>query len=87
MQKEIKYLVFILFISIFIFFTVKYYFSDENKKHSHRANINIDDKILINFKDLPILEDDTKNNIEYLQQTNIKKKKKYNFWELIENNE
>ena len=33
MLKEIKYLVLIAIISIFIFFTGKYYFSDENIKH------------------------------------------------------
>ena len=46
MFKEIKYLIFILITSLFIFFTVKYYFSDANKK-----------------------------------------KKKFNFWKLLENNE
>ena len=36
---------------------------------------------------LPILEDDTKNIIEYVEQTTNKKKKKFNFWKLLENNE
>ena len=34
MLKEIKYLIFILVILLFIFFTGKYYFSDEHKKKS-----------------------------------------------------
>ena len=37
MFKEIKYLIFIFVISFFIFFTVKYYFSDTNKKKSYRS--------------------------------------------------
>ena len=35
--------------------------------------------------DLPILENDTENIIEYVNQTNKKKKKKFNFWKLLEN--
>ena len=30
MWKEVKYVIFIVVISSFLFFTVKYYFSDEN---------------------------------------------------------
>ncbi len=41
----------------------------------------------MNLKNLPILEDDTNNSIQYLEETNIIKKKKYNFWKLIEKNE
>ena len=74
-------------ISLFIFFTVKYYFSDTNKKKSFRSFNSIDEKIKIYSKKLPILDDDTKNIIEYVEQTNNKKKKKFNFWKLLENNE
>jgi len=87
MLKEIKYLIFALIISLFIFFTVKYYFSDDNKKKSYRSLNYIDKKIEIYSKKIPILENDTKNIIEYVEQTNIKKKKKFNFWKLLENNE
>jgi len=31
------------------------------------------------------LENDTQNVIEYVKQTNKKKKKKFNFWKLLEN--
>ena len=34
-----------------------------------------------------IIEDDTKNIIEYVEQSNNKKKKKFNFWKLLETNE
>ena len=87
MFKEIKYLIFLLIISLFIFFTAKYYFSDANKKKSFRSFNNIDEKINVYSKKLPILDDDTKNIIEYVEQTNNKKKKKFNFWKLLENNE
>ena len=36
---------------------------------------------------IPFLEDDTKNIIEYVEQSNNKKKKKFNFWKLLESNE
>ena len=85
MLKEIKYLIFIVIITLFIFFTGKYYFSDENIKKSYRSYKNINEKIKIYSKDLPILENDTKNVIEYIKQTNEKKKKKFNFWKLLEN--
>ena len=85
MLKEIKYLIFITIISLFLFFTGKYYFSDENIKKSYRTYKNIDEKIKVYSKDLPILENDTQDIIEYVKLTNKKKKKKFNFWKLLEN--
>ena len=85
MLKEIRYLMFIVVILMFIFSTGKYYFSDENIKKSYRSYKNIDEKIKIYLKDLPILENDTQDIIEYVNQTNKKKKKKFNFWKLLEN--
>ena len=85
MLKEIKYLVFIVIITIFIFFTGRYYFSDENIKNSYRSYKNIDEKVKIYSKNLPLLKNDTENIIEYVKQTDKKKKKKFNFWKLLEN--
>ena len=85
MLKEIKYLIFIVIISLFLFFTGKYYFSDENIKNSYRSYKNIDEKVKIYSKNLPLLKNDTENIIEYVKQTDKKKKKKFNFWNLLEN--
>ena len=85
MLKEIKYLIFIIIIVLFIFFTGKYYFSNENIKNSYRSYKNIDQKIKDYSKNLPILKNDTENVIEYVKQTDKKKKKKFNFWKLLEN--
>ena len=85
MLKEIKYLIFIVIILLFLFFTGKYYFSDENIKKSYRSQKNIDEKIKTYVKNLPILENDTNNIIEYVKQSDKKKKKKFNFWKLLEN--
>ncbi len=87
MLKEIKYLVFILIIFLFMFFTIKYYFSDTNKKNSYRSLNTINERINIFAEKLPILEDDTSNIIEYAEQSKGKKKKKFNFWKLLESNE
>ena len=85
MIKEIKYLIYIVIILLFLFFTGKHYFSEENIRKSYRSHNNIDEKIKIYSNDLPTLENDTKNVIEYVKQTNKKKKKKFNFWKLLEN--
>ena len=85
MLKEIKYLIFIVIISLFLFFTGKYYFSDENIKNSYRSYKNIYEKVKIYSKNLPLLKNDTENIIEYVKQTDKKKKKKFNFWKLLEN--
>ena len=85
MLKEMKYLIFIIVISVFIFFTGRYYFSDENLKNSYRSFKNNDEKIKLYSENLPVLENDTQDIIEYVKQTNKDKKKKFNFWKLLEN--
>ena len=85
MLKEIKYLIFIVVIALFIFLTGRYYFSDENQKKSYRSYKNNDEKIKLYSKNLPILENDTQNIIEYVKHKSKKKKKKFNFWKLLDN--
>ena len=87
MLKEIKYLIFIFVICLFVFFTGRFYFSDTNKKNSFRSLSNIDKKIDIYSEKLPVLDDNTKDIIEYVEQSTNKKKKKFNFWKLLETNE
>jgi len=87
MFKEIKNLIFIFIICLFLFLTVKYYFSDINKKNSNRSLGSIEEKINTYAEKLPILKNDTNNIIEYVEQSNNKKKKKFNFWKLLESNE
>ena len=84
MIKELKYLTYVIFISIFLFLTIKYYLSDNNKKKSYRSFNLINEKIELFSNQLPILENNTKNIIEYVENTKNKKKKKYNFWKLLE---
>ena len=85
MLKELKYLLFLIVIVLFFFLSFKYYFSNENIKNSYRSYKNIDEKIKVYSENLPLLKNDTENIIEYVKQTDKKKKKKFNFWKLLEN--
>ena len=84
MIKEIKNIIYICSILLFLFLTAKYYYSDDHKKKSYRSLQNIELKINEFAKKLPVLEDDTKDIIEYVDQSNEKKKKKFNFWKLLD---
>jgi hypothetical protein len=87
MIKELKYLFFIIIISLFILFTLKYYFSDDNKKKSYRSLSTLNKKIYAYTKNLPLLKSDTNNIVEYVENTGTNNKKKYNFWKLLINDE
>ena len=87
MFKEIKYLIFIIVIILFIILVGRHYFSDSNKKNSFRSLNNIEKKIDSFAEKLPILKNDTKNIIEYVEKSNSNKKKKFNFWKLLDSNE
>ena len=84
MLKEMRYLIFSLIIAFFLFFIGKYYFSNDNKKNSYRSINNINKKIDIYSEKLPVLEDNTKDIIQYVEKSNNNKKKKFNFWKLLE---
>jgi hypothetical protein len=87
MIKELKYFLFVLTIFIFFFSIGKYYFSDQNKKNSHRSINKLEQQIDKFTDNLVILKNDTKNIIEYMENDNNKEKKKYYFWELLSNND
>ena len=85
MLKELKYLLHLLTIFIFFFILLKFYLSDSYEKKLYRSLNNYDEVIKKYSKNLPLLENDTKNVIEYVDNNTDKSKKKYNFWKLIEN--
>ena len=84
MIKEIKYLFYLVVLSIFIFLVINYYFSDYYEKKSNRKISNFLDNFNSKNIDLPIIKSDTKNIIEYKinsdQMINTKQRK---FWDLI----
>ena len=85
MFKELKYVLYVIVIFVFIFLTGKFYFSDENEKNYYRSFNNINKKINIYSSNLPLLKNDTDNVIEYVENKVSKDKKKYRFWKLLEN--
>ncbi len=85
MFKELKYVLYVIVIFLFIFLTGKYYFSDENKKNFYRSFNNINEKINIYSSSLPLLKNNTNNVVEYVKNNTSKDNKKYRFWKLIEN--
>ena len=83
MKNELKYLFYVVIILGFIIFVGNYYFSDKNKKNSYRATKIYDGEILKFSNNLVILKNDTKNIIEYVENSLDQDKKKYKFWELL----
>jgi len=75
-----------LVIFIFSFLSLKFYFSDDNKKNSYRSLKLVDDKIIIYSQNLIMIKNNTNNIVEYVEKTIDKNKNNYNFWNLISNN-
>ena len=87
MLKELKYLLYLLVITLFFFLSLKYYFSDDNKKNSYRSYKQVDEKNTMYSQNIISLKNDTIDIVEYVEKTIDKNKKNYNFWKLINNNE
>ena len=87
MIKELKYLFFILIISLFIFLSLKYYLSDKNKKNSYRSFKSNNEKIINYSSNLIMLKNNTYGAVEYVEKTINNNKKNYNFWKLINESE
>ena len=87
MLKELKYLLYLLVITLFFFLSLKYYFSNDNKKNSYRSFKQLDEKITMYSQNIILLKSDTIDIVEYVEKTIDKNKKNYNFWKLISNNE
>ena len=85
MLKEIKYFIFLFIIVFFIFFSVKYYISNENIKKTFRNLSSIDKNISVHKSKLPILSNDTNDVVKYLNNDESTNKKKYSFWDLFKN--
>ena len=83
MLKEIKYFIFFLVIILFIFFSIKYYISDDNIKKTFRNLSLIDKNISVYESKLPIISNDTDDIVKYLNNDESTNKKKYSFWNLL----
>jgi len=87
MLKELKYILYLFLITLFFFLSLKYYFSDKNKKNSYRSYKQVVEKNNMYSQNIILLKSDTINIVEYVEKTIDKNKKNYNFWKLINNNE
>ena len=85
MIKELKYLFFLIVIILFLFFSLRYYFSDQNNKNSYRSLSNVDKSIEKTKNNLTFLKNNTENIIEFVEYKKNKKTKKYSFWKLLYN--
>ena len=77
---------FFLIISlIYFFFIFNYYFSEKNVKDINMNRSNFKTNLSNNITELPILENDTNNIIEFNSSfsNDIKNKKPRNFWNLF----
>ncbi len=85
MLKELKYLLFLFVIILITLVSLKYYFSDDNKKNSYRSLNLINEKIYNYSQNLILLKNDTTDIVEYVEKSIDKNKKNYNFWKLKNN--
>ena len=79
----------ILLICIFIFFIFKYYSSNKNLSIKNYNRLNIDQIINEKINNLPILDNDTNNVVEFNDsfEDEINNNKKRNFWDLFKKDE
>ena len=88
MLKEVKYVVYLLTIFFFIFFVIKFYFSENNIKWSNKVILQYQNTLDKRFINLPIVKDDTKDIIEYTSEIeDFKNKKQRKFWDLLKTSE
>ncbi len=87
MLKEVKYFIFFTVIILFIFFSVKFYISDNNKKKTFRNLTLIDDNLNNYETKLPKMFNDTDNIVKYLNNEDSSNKKKYSFWDLLKSDD
>jgi len=85
MLKNIKYIFFLLSISIFLILIGIFYFSEENIKAINKSRALFLNNINVDIQNLPYLKNDTNNIVEYTDDLEIfkKKRKKYKFFDLL----
>ena len=88
MLKEVKYVIYLFTIFFSIFFVVKFYLSENNFNRSNKVIFQYQKELDKNFKNLPIIKNDTNDIIEYTNEIEeFKNMKQRKFWDLIKTNE
>ena len=85
MLGKIKNIFYVLSFIALIFLITFFYFSEQNIQKTNKYRSYYLVKIKENIENLPLLENDTNNIIEYKDDLEVykKSKKKYTFWNLI----
>ena len=85
MIKKIKKIFYLILFFVFTITTISFYLSDTNVKKTNKHRSIYLTQAKIDLKNLPLLENDTKEIIEYRDDVEVfkKNKKKYKFWDLI----
>ena len=83
MFKKIFLFLIILLIILFFYFIVIYYFSEENIRKINLSRTTIQENFDEKYSNLPFLDNDTNNVIEFNTGLNLENKVKRNFWDLI----
>jgi len=85
MFRKIKNIFYLVSFSIFVVSIISFYFSDSNIMKTNKSRSLYLTQTKDDFKNLPLLENDTKNIIEYRDDVEVfkKGKKKYKFFDLI----
>tara|TARA_A100001015_G_scaffold311185_1_gene413939 strand:+ start:2843 stop:3100 length:258 start_codon:yes stop_codon:yes gene_type:complete len=83
MFKKIFLLIIIALIIIFLYLIFLYYNSENNKEKIFLKRNNIDNSILNNSYNLPLLKNDTSDIINFNSGFSNINKKKRKFWELL----
>ncbi len=75
----------LFFFILFLFSTFKYYVSNTNIKTTNFNRTNVDEILKEKMLELPILQNDTNNVIEFNDtfKNEIKEEKKRSFWNLL----
>ena len=76
MLKEIKYAIYILTIFFSLFLIINFYLSDNNIKNNKKIILQYQNEKGESFKNLPVIENDTNNIIEYTNEIEKFKNKK-----------
>ena len=85
MLKKIKNIFYLFSFFIFVILTTYFYFSDQNVSKTNKSRSYDSVKLNNDTQNLPLLENDTINIIEYRNDIEVykKNKKNYKFWDLI----
>jgi len=86
MFKKITLLLIFILIVLFFYFVIHYYLSEENIKKINLSRSNVKVNLINKSSNIPFLDNDTNNVIEFNSGFNSENKiKKRSFWNLIQN--